>query len=369
MLKAAIVGCGRIADAHASQIIGLGAHLVGVCDREPLMAQQLSERFPARMHCSDLATLLADARPDVVHITTPPQTHFSIARQCLENGCHVYVEKPFTLDTESAAELITLAQRLRLKVTVGHDDQFRHSARRMRRLVRDGYLGGPPVHMESYYCYDLSDPRYARTALKTADHWVRSLPGGLLHNIISHGIARIAEFLTGDGLSVTAHAFTSPTLQSLGENQILDELRVLISQHDRITAYFTFSSQMRPSLHQFRLYGARNGLALDQDSETLVHLTGHRHKSVLQQFIPPILLAHQHFRGFLTNVERFARSELHPKAGLRWLIESFYRSVLGNEPVPIPYQQILLTSRIMDHIFHQLPAGFLQCGTARQPLT
>ena len=49
--------------------------------------------------------------------------------------------------------------------------------------------------MESYYCYDLTDPGYARALLGDKQHWVRQLPGQLLHNIISHGIARIAEFL------------------------------------------------------------------------------------------------------------------------------------------------------------------------------
>src|SRR5207245_126261 len=106
---------------------------------------------------SNLLDMLNEARPDVVHITTPPQGHFEIGRQCLQEECHVYVEKPFTLNTKEAEELIELAERKGLKITTGHDDQFRHVARRMRELVRSGYLGGPPVHMESYYCYELGE--------------------------------------------------------------------------------------------------------------------------------------------------------------------------------------------------------------------
>src|SRR3989449_10889923 len=68
MLKVAIVGCGKIADAHASQIQRIkGCEIVGVCDREPLMARQLHERFPVKRYFSDLTELLSDARPDVVH--------------------------------------------------------------------------------------------------------------------------------------------------------------------------------------------------------------------------------------------------------------------------------------------------------------
>src|SRR5213594_791194 len=178
-LRAAIVGCGKIADAHAALMRQIeGCDIVGVCDREELMAQQLGERFGVERVFDDLGRLLEETRPDVVHITTPPQSHFEIARQCLEHGCHVYVEKPFTLDAREAEELVTLGERRRLRLTVGHDAQFSHAAKRMRALVNAGYLGDPVVHMESYYGYDLGDPSYARAFLPDKDHWVRKLPGG-----------------------------------------------------------------------------------------------------------------------------------------------------------------------------------------------
>src|SRR6478736_775771 len=105
-LKVAIVGCGKIADAHAAQIQRIeGCEIVGVCDREPLMATQLAQRFPVKACFSEVADLLRDARPDVVHITTPPESHFDIARYCLERGSHVYVEKPFTLNARHAQAL------------------------------------------------------------------------------------------------------------------------------------------------------------------------------------------------------------------------------------------------------------------------
>src|SRR6185503_8313841 len=100
MLKVAIVGCGKIADAHASQIRRIpGCEIVGVCDTEPLMARQLFERFPVGAQFSDVT-------------------------------------------------------------------------RRLRGLVQRGYLGGPPVHMESSYCYDLGDA-YARALLGDRQHWIR----------------------------------------------------------------------------------------------------------------------------------------------------------------------------------------------------
>ena len=358
MLKVAIVGCGKIADAHAAQIQRLeGCEIVGVCDREPLMAKQLYERFPVKACFTDVAQLADEARPDVVHITTPPESHFEIARVCLEHGCHVYIEKPFTLNAADAHRLVDLANQKGLKLTAGHNYQFSHVARRMRSLVESGYLGGAPVHMESYYSYDLGDPSYARALLADKNHWVRRLPGLLLHNIISHGIARIAEFLTSDDPRVIAYGFVSPVLKGIGETEIVDELRVIIAEGERTTAYFTFSSQMRPSIHEFRIYGKKNGLILDQNHEILLRLRGEKFKSYADHFIPPVLFARQHIGNLANNVRSFLARDFHMDSGMKCLIESFYDSIRGDGPVPIPYREILLTARIMDAIFDQLREG------------
>jgi len=355
ILKVAIIGCGKIADSHAAQIRRVpDCEIVGVCDQEPLMAKQLFDRFPVKAHFDDVNRLLTEAQPDVVHITTPANSHFDLARVCLERGSHVYVEKPFTLTLMEAQTLIRLATDRRLKVTVGHDEQFSHVARRMRNLVRSGYLGGNPVHMESYYCYDLTDPIYAAAFLGDKHHWVRRLPGSLLQNIISHGIARIAEFLTTDDPTVTVVGFSSPALRRAGVTDVVDELRVIISEGERTTAYFTFSSQLRPSLHQFRIFGPNGGLFLDQDQETLIRLRSGRFKSHAEKFLPPVIFATQHLGNLVTNFRNFLANDFHAKAGMKYLIESFYRSIKEDSAPPVSYKEILLTAKIMDDIFQQL---------------
>jgi predicted dehydrogenase len=357
MLNVAIVGCGKIADAHAFQIQRIaGCQIVAVCDTEPLMARQLAERFEVKRYFADLTELLNESKVDVVHITTPPESHFKIATLCLERGCHVYVEKPFTLNYPDAQRLIALAESNQRKLTAGHDGQFGHATRRMRSLVQSGYLGGAPVHMESYYCYELGDSGYVRALLSDKQHWVRRLPGKLLHNIISHGIAKVAEFLTTDSPHVIAHGFVSPLLKRMGETEIVDELRVIISEEGRATAYFTFSSQMRPALHQLRVFGPKNGFILDQDQETLIKLRGERLKSYLEKFISPVSLAQQYFGNSVTNARSFLVRDFHMTAGMHYLIESFYRSIVRDAPVPLPYREILLTAKIMDDIFAQLDA-------------
>jgi predicted dehydrogenase len=358
MLKAAIVGCGKIADSHAAQMGRIrNCEIVAVCDREPLMARQLKERFPVKAAYSNLAELLREARPDVVHITTPPESHFQLAGMCLDAGCHVYVEKPFTLTEQEARKLIAHAHERGLKITAGHDDQFTHVARRMRALVNSGFLGSSPVHMESYYCYELADTGYAGALLGDKRHWVRKLPGKLLHNVISHGIARVAEYFSTDDVEVLAYGFISPYLRSRGETEIIDELRVIITETGGPTAYFTFSSQMRPSLHLFRIYGNKNGLILDHDQETLIKLRGARYKSYAEKFVPPVNFARQYLGNLRTNLRCFLARDFHMKSGMKCLIEAFYQSIVNDGPVPIPYREIVLTAKIMDAIFLQLDQG------------
>lgn len=358
MLRVAIIGCGKVADSHLEQIRRVaGCEVVGACDSEPLMARQLCERFGLRAAFSDVAELLAKCRPDVVHIATPPQSHFALARQCLEHGSHVYVEKPLTVGAPETEQLVRLAETLRLRITVGHDLQFSHGARRMRRLVRDGYLGGSPVHMESYYSSDLGNSPYASAFLADEDHWVRRLPGGLLHNVISHAVARIAEFLTTDSPRVIAHGFVSPGLRRLGETSLVDELRVIVWEDGGLTAYLTFSSQMRPALNQFRIFGTKNALLVDEEEQTVVKLSGARFKSYAGKFLPPLALAGQYVANVLGNARLFLARDFHMKSGMKYLIEAFYRSIAEGAPLPISHREMRLTAAIMDSVFEQLSAS------------
>ena len=357
MIRVGIIGCGKMADQHAAQIKRIsGAEIIGVCDSEPLMAKQMSERFNIGRCYTNAEEMLYSEKPNVIHITTPPQSHFQLAKMCLDAGCNVYVEKPFTLDTSEAEDLIRLTNRNGLKITAGHNAQFTHAMVRMRALVKNGYLGGKPVHMESHYCYDLGDESYAKALLNDSNHWVRKLPGSLLQNIISHGISKIAEFLSGANPMVIAHGFTSPFLKKIGENHIVDEVRVIIRDEYFTTAYFTFSSQIKPVPHQFRLYGPKNSLIVDDDHQILLKVDNKEYKSYLRYFVPPLKYSKQYVRNFSRNFVKFIKKDFHlpNDAALKTLIESFYKSIASNAPLPLSYREILLTSKIMDDIFTQL---------------
>ena len=355
MLRIAIIGCGKVADQHVQAIHRIpDCKIVAVCDREPLMAKQLGERFGISACFPDLRELLHAASPDVVHITTPPQSHYSLAKQCLESGSHVYLEKPFTITADQAESLIHLAEDQELRITVGHNYQFTLEMMEMRRLVSEGYLGGRPIHLESYWSYDLGGSMYAGAFLGSHAHWLHRLPGQLFHNIISHGIAKVAEFLDDDVPLIVATAHRSSQLSQRGGSDLMDELRVLFRDKQETTALFCFSTQFKPALNRLRIYGPRNSLMVDILTGTLVRNPGASYKSYLTYFIPPLNNAREYFRNLRLNVANFIRQRLYQDFGMKELIERFYNSIRLGAPLPIPYREIILTARIMDEIFAQI---------------
>jgi predicted dehydrogenase len=354
MLKIAIVGCGKVADQHTYAIHRIpDCEIIALCDREPLMARQLGERCNVSACFSDLKEMLHVVSPDVVHITTPPQGHYSLAAECLNAGSHVYVEKPFTITAGEAEALVQLAEDRSLKATVGHNYQFTLEMLEMRQLVKKGFLGGRTVHVESYWSYDLGDLRYASAFLSNPTHWVHQLPGQLFQNIISHGIAKLTEFIDDELVEIVATAHQSEQLQSLGAGDVLDELRVLIRDKMGTTAFFCFSTQIK-GLNQLHLYGPAGSLSADIITGSLLRNRNRSYKSYLTYFIPPLKNAREQLWNARCNMTNFLRRRLYQDFGMKELIERFYDSIRLNAPPPISYREILLTARIMDEIFAQI---------------
>lgn len=363
--KVAIVGCGKIADQHllATRRIA-GCEVVALCDRELLMARQLGERFGVTQIFSDARNMLEEVSPDVVHITTPPQSHFALAKTCFEAGSHVYLEKPFTVTAAEAAELVETALSRNLKITAGHNYQFTPEMIRMRKLVADGFLGGRPAHIESHWPYDLGEASYAAALLGNRNHWVRQLPGQLFQNLISHAVARLAEFLDDEITDIVVLSHQSPRLRNVDSGETKDELRVLIRDTIGTTAFLCFSTQIKPGLNHLRLCGSKNSISVDISSGTLVRNEGKAYKSYLTYFIPPFKNARQHFRNGWSNFAQFARGRLYQDFGMKELMEQFYNSIRERKAPPIPYREILLTSKIMDAIFEQTASGTAALASA-----
>jgi predicted dehydrogenase len=298
---------------------------------------------------------LAEVRPDVVHITTPPQSHYDLAVKCLEFGCHVFLEKPFALSSSQVNDILDLAVRKNLKVTVNHCAQFSPAMNRMREKVRVGYLGGTPVHMEVHYCFDIENPVYAQAMVGDQNHWERKLPGGMIQNIISHAITKVAEFMETETPVIKTLTYRSPNLEAIGEKEVCDELRTIIHDGKNTSAYLTFSTQLKPpSLHQFIIYGQKNSIYVDHNTQTCIGLDGVHFKSYLNFFYPPLRMATKYLRNMAANVAGFLKKEIYADYGTYYLTREFYRAVRGEADVPVSYRQIRLTYLIMDHIIQQI---------------
>ena len=184
---------------------------------------------------------------------------------------------------------------------------------------------------------------------------MRQLPGQLFHNIISHGIAKLAEFLDDELTEIVATAHQSEQLRSLSTPEVLDELRVLIRDKMGMTAFFCFSAQIR-GLNQLHVYGPANSIIADIITGSLVRNRARSYKSYLTYFIPPLKNAREHFKNARVNVANFLRRRLYQDFGMKELIERFYNSIRRGEPGPIPYREIILTAKIMDEIFARIYA-------------
>jgi predicted dehydrogenase len=357
MLRIGIIGCGRIADQHAIEIQNIpGCEITCVCDREILLAQQFSERYRVKRFFINSDEMLKSADLDVIHITTPPQSHYALGKSCIDAGYHVFIEKPLAVNSNEVNSLLDMAISRNVKLTVGHNAQFSHAAMKLRKLVKAGFLGGKPVHLESNWCYSFTDPGYAKAILGDKNHWIRSLPGKYLHDIISHGICRLAEYLDGDNPTVLVNGHVSPLLKSIGEHDIIDELRVIIDDNKNTTAFFSFSSQINPPVKQFTVYGPKSYIIIDHNHQTVI-TSSNSYKYYLNHFVPPLNYATQYLKNSIRNVKNFVKRNHYFEIGRRNLIYNFYQSIVENSELPIPYREIRLTYKIMDLIFNGLKTG------------
>jgi predicted dehydrogenase len=117
------------------------SRVVMVCDQSANSVRRVLQSYPDMQVTGDADELLKSTEIDAVAIVTPVHTHFALAKKALENGKHVFIEKPFTSTSAQAEILIELAERKNLKIMVDHTFLFTGAVKRMRQLIDDGVLG------------------------------------------------------------------------------------------------------------------------------------------------------------------------------------------------------------------------------------
>jgi predicted dehydrogenase len=142
MIKVGVIGYGYWGPNVVRNFHGLAnCRLAAVCDKSPSARTRVLGSYSGVEVTDDVGDILTSKVIDAVAIVTPVATHYELARLCLENGKHVFVEKPFTATVAQAEELIDLAERKHLKIMVDHTFLFTGAVRKMKELIAERILG------------------------------------------------------------------------------------------------------------------------------------------------------------------------------------------------------------------------------------
>jgi len=142
MIRVGVIGYGYWGPNIVRNLQGLDDIRVEmVCDKSPSALARVRKTYPSLATTSDPCEVLRSPQIDAVAVITPVWTHYELTKAALENGKHVFVEKPFTSSAAQAEELIELAERKKLTIMVDHTFLFTGAVRKIHELVESGDLG------------------------------------------------------------------------------------------------------------------------------------------------------------------------------------------------------------------------------------
>src|SRR5260370_28886884 len=142
MIRVGVIGYGYWEPNIVRNFQGLESDRVEmVCDKSDAALARVRKTYPGILTTTDPNEVLNSTEIDAVAVITPVWTHYELAKGALENGKHVFVEKPFTSNSDQAMELIDLAERKNLRIMVDHTFLFTGAVRKIRELTESGALG------------------------------------------------------------------------------------------------------------------------------------------------------------------------------------------------------------------------------------
>lgn len=118
-----------------------GSEVKAIADINPNAQARARKAYPGAKITPSAMEVISSPEIDVVAIVSPVWTHYDLAKASLENGKHVFVEKPFTSTAAQGEDLINLAQQKNLKIMVDHTFLFTGAVRTIGRLMDEGALG------------------------------------------------------------------------------------------------------------------------------------------------------------------------------------------------------------------------------------
>jgi len=142
MIGIGVIGYGYWGPQVARNFHSLNnARVLVVCDKETEALKRAKQAYADVEVTTDFCRVLTSPHVDAVAVVTPVWTHFELAKAALENGKHVFVEKPFTTTSEQARQLIELAEKKNLRIMVDHTFLFTGAVKKIRQLIDGNELG------------------------------------------------------------------------------------------------------------------------------------------------------------------------------------------------------------------------------------
>jgi len=342
-LAGVLIGCGAIAREHLIALAELGTvDVAAVCDLSAARAEATAERFGVAKWYTSYQKLIAEIRPDLVHITTPPSSHFSIARDCLAAGLNVLCEKPLTVEYSEFVALKELAATNGCLLMENQQFRFHSSMKRIQHLVSSGSLGDI---LELQICISLNIVGAESPYIdRNAPHFSLTLRGGVIGDFLPH-IAYLAYMFTGpvnDVRTVWKKHIPDTPLTS-------DEFRGII-KGERTTAYVSFSGNAQPNAFLIRVAGTL--MRVEANLFEPPRLTAKRLRPgepALATLVDGIVEARDVLWG---TVAGFCRKLAGTSSydGMRESIAKTYRALELRQPQPIALNEINEVALLVDRL-------------------
>lgn len=329
-LKIALLGCGKMGQHHIKAIQMLdSAEIVAVADVKPDIEKlkMIFNKMPGIF--SDPEELLKAVRPDVVHITTPPATHFELAKLALTYGANIYVEKPFVLKKVEAEEILKLAKEKNLRACPGHQVLFEDPAIKTIHALNEI---GQIVHLESYFSF-----RTVRRNITPVDQLIDILP---------HPVYLLLHFLSLGSRSDRGFMIEALDVNANGE------VRSIIKSDDA-TGILIVTLKGRPVESYLRIVGMNGSLYADFVRGVVIKLAGPG-ASAIPIVLSPFKQAKQLVWKSTKAFAGLALKKQKSYPGLAELIGAFYSSIISGTSAPIDPESIIQTVGICETVTEKL---------------
>lgn len=337
MTRAAVVGLGGIAAEHLDKLERLdGVKVTGICDLSRTLVDAVAERWGVGPGFTSLESMLADVRPDTVHVLTPPHTHLEIVLAAIGAGAHAFVEKPIAPSLGEYERMRDAAAERGLMLVENYNYRFMDVAERALYLVRSGDLG-EPVNIDVSMGVGLGGPAYLD---KEVPHFAHSLPGGALRNFATHP-ASIASMVLEEWSAVrVSRRRLTPGLASD------DELRAIVAG-ERACATVTITTNGRPAGFSFNVQCADATVEADVFHHRL-HVE--RAEPATARITNGIRQGLGHLTATASLVRRAVASREGYFQGLERLMGGFYEAVESGGPPPVAVAEMDRTNRLVEDL-------------------